>query len=269
MTFMEQIKQWLTGLMGGAATKALTFVVIAAVGMGIIRMVMAVVDKALEKSKLEKAAHSLIRSLVKTVLYVLLGLIAASSLGIDVTGVIALASVLSLAVSLAVQDLLANVIGGFTLLYTQPFHSGDMVEIAAESGTVVEIGMAYTKLRTGDNKEISIPNKAVVAADIVNYSITGRRRVDITVSASYDAPTDTVLTALYEAAQVPGALEDPAPFAAIDSYGDHAIAYVLRVWSDTQDYWDVYYAVNAKVRQTFAAHSIEMTYPHLNVHLQK
>lgn len=266
---MFNFKDWLFGLVSGAAAKLIPFALILVVGFLLITVVMDIVRKALEKSKLEKAAHTLIVSLLRTVLFLLLGLIAASSLGIDVTGIIALASVLSLAVSLAVQNLLTNVIGGFTLLYNKPFKSGDYVDIAAESGTVAEIGMTYTKLLTPDNKMISIPNSAVVAADIVNYSATGTRRVDITVSASYDAPTETVLAALYEAGKVEGAMADPAPFAAVNKYGDHAIEYTLRVWCSAEAYWDVYFAINQKVRETFAAGGVEMSYPHLNVHLDK
>lgn len=246
-----------------------TAVVILVAGILIIRIVMKVLTAALEKSKLEKAAHSLIKSLIRTVLYLLLGLIAASSLGIDVTGIIALASVLSLAVSLSVQNLLTNIIGGFTLLYTKPFSSGDYVEIAAESGTVSEIGMTYTKLVTPDNKIVYIPNSAVVNADITNYTVTGTRRVDLTISASYDAPTEKVLEALYEAAKVPGVMADPAPFAAVTKYGESAVEYTLRVWTATDDYWTVYFAMNEKVRETFKDNGIKMTYPHLNVHLDK
>lgn len=261
--------EWLINLGKSAAGRVLPFVLILIAGVLLIKIIMKIVNTALEKSKLEKAAHSLIRSLLRAVLYLLLGLIAASSLGIDVTGIIALASVLSLAVSLSVQNLLTNVIGGFTLLYTKPFKSGDYVEIAAESGTVDEIGMTYTKLITPDNKLIYIPNSAVVSADITNYSVTGTRRVDITISASYNAPTEKVLEALYDAAKVDGVLEDPAPFAAVSKYGDHAIEYILRVWSTTGDYWSVYFAINEKVRKTFSEGGIEMTYPHLNVHLDK
>ena len=261
--------QWLIDLGKTAAGRILPFLLILITGLLIIKIIMRIANTALKKSSLEKAAHSLIRSLLSTVLYLLLGLIAASSLGIDVTGIIALASVLSLAVSLSVQNLLTNIIGGFTLLYTKPFKSGDFVQIAAESGTVQEIGMTYTQLRTGDNKLIYIPNSAVVAADITNFSVTGTRRVEITISASYDAPTDQVLKALYAAAEVDGVLPDPAPFAAVSKYGDHAIEYILRVWSATDNYWNVYFAINKKVRATFADGGIEMTYPHLNVPLDK
>lgn len=260
---------WLINLGKSITNRLLPFLFIMIAGILIIRIVLAIINKALSKSKLEKAAHSLIKSLTRTVLYLLLGLIAASSLGIDVTGIIALASVLTLAISLSVQNLLTNIIGGFTLLYTKPFGSGDFVEIAGESGTVSEIGMTYTKLITGDNKLIYIPNSSVVAADIVNYSDTGTRRVDIAISASYDAPTEKVLEALYEAAKVDGVLADPAPFAAVTKYGESAIEYTLRAWSATDDYWNVYFAMTEKVRKVFDDNGISMTYPHLNVHLDK
>ena len=246
--------------------KALILLVI---GVLAIRIIGKVLKKALEKSKLEKAAHVLITSLASTALYILLGLTVASSLGIDVTSIVALASVLTLALSLALQNMVANIIGGFTFLYTHPFHSGDYVEIAAQSGTVQEINMTYTKLTTPDNKVISIPNSAVVAAQIVNYSTQETRRVDIAVSASYDVPTQKVIDALALAGTVDNVLLDPAPQAVITAYGESAIQYSLRVWVKTADYWDVYFLVNQRVKQIFDEQNIAMTYPHLNVHLDK
>ena len=249
--------------------KVLAAVVILVLGIQIIRIVMTILKRTLEKTKLEKAAHTLILSLARVVLYVLLGLMAASAIGIDVTGIVALASVLTLSVSLALQNMLANVIGGFTILYTHPFRSGDFVEIAGQSGTVKEINMSYTMLTTGDNKRVSIPNSAVVAAQIINYSAEGTRRVDVTVSAAYSVPTQKVIDALVLAGTVDNALLDPAPFAAVSSYGDSAISYVLRVWVKVEDYWDVYYLVTQRVKNIFDEQDIAMTYPHLNVHLDK
>ena len=266
---LDMLKEWFDGIVNFLMNRGLSAVIIMVVGILLGRVIMTVVDKALNKSKLEKAAYSLIRSLLKAVLYILLGLIVASKLGVDVTGIIALASVLSLAVSLAVQDVLANLFGGLTLLYTQPFHSGDYVEIGATGGTVKEIGLSYTKLTTPDNKEISIPNKSVVAAEIVNYTTTGKRRVDFVVTASYDAPVQTVLASLRQAAQVPTRLEENEPFVAVSNYGDHAIEYILRVWSGTDDYWTTKFAINEKIKEIFDANGVEMTYPHLNVHFDK
>lgn len=266
---MQKFLDWIGNIGTAVIEKIVPFILILVVGFLLIKIIMNIVEKALAKSKLEKAAHGLIKSLARVVLYLLLGLIAASALGIDVTGVIALASVLTLAVSLSVQNALTNVIGGITLLYTKPFKSGDFVEIAAESGTVQEIGMSYTKLSTPDNKVIYIPNSAVVSADIVNFTVSGTRRVDLTFSASYDAPTEAVINALYEAARVPGAMTDPAPFASVSKYGDSAVEYTLKVWTTSAAYWDVHFAINEKVRDTFKNAGVEMSYPHLNVHIEK
>ena len=238
-------------------------------GLLVIRIVKTVLRKLLNNSKLEKAAHSLILSLTSVVLYVLLGLIVASSLGIDVSGIVALASVLTLAVSLSVQNFLTNVIGGFTLLYTQPFHSGDYVEIGMEAGTVVEIGMTYTKLQTPDNKMISIPNATVVAGDIVNYAVTGTRRVDVNVQAAYTENSDKVLQALLEAGQVDKLLPEPAPNAVILAYTETAVQYSLRVWVKTEDYWDVTFAINRNVKKIFDEQQIRVAFPHVHVYMEK
>ena len=266
---MNTITAALSALAAFMVASGVPALLILIIGLVVIRLVMEVVKKMLAKSKLEKAAHTLIKTAIQVVLYILLGLTTASKLGIDVTGVVALASVLTLAVSLAVQNLLANVFSGFTLLYTKPFVSGDYVEIAGQGGTVQEIGLTYTKLATADNKSVSIPNSAVTATEIVNYTVLGTRRVSVEISASYDAPTQAVLEALREAGNVPTRLEEKEPFAALNSYGDSAINYVLHVWSTAGDYWTTLFAVNEKVREVFAAKGIEMTYPHLNVHLDK
>lgn len=267
---LENLTNWLAS-QGVSLVSALTkTVIIAVIGILLIRIVMKIVNKALERSKLEKAAHSLIKTLARTVMYILLSLILASSLGIDVTGVVALASVVSLAVSLAVQNMLTNIVGGFTILYTHPFSSGDYVEIAGQSGTVKEVGMAYTKLTTSDNKVISIPNSAVVSAEIVNYSVTGTRRAEITVSASYNTPPQKVIDTLLSCANEPTILSEPAqPKAVLTSYGDSAINYSLRFWVNTDDYWDAYWAVNQKIKTVFDENGVEMSFPHLNVHLDK
>ena len=244
--------------------------ILAVVGILTIRIILKLVDKSISRTRLEKAAVSLIRSALKVVLWLLLGLMIASRLGIDVSGVVALASVASLALSLALQDALANVIGGFTLLSNHPFRSGDFVEIAGQSGTVQTIDITYTKLTTGDNKTISIPNSAVVASQIVNYSTSGIRRVDINVTASYDSPIATVKAALLEAAKLDTVLTDPAPpFTGVLSYGDSAISYTLRVWTTSAEYWNTYFTITENIKHEFDKAGVEMTYPHLNVHLDK
>ena len=266
---MEIFKTWFARLSNFALANIVPALIISACGILIITVIRKIVKRMLKKSKMETAAHSLINSAVSVTLYLLLGLTVASSLGIDVTGVVALASVLTLAISLAVQNMLSNVIGGFTLLTTDPFNSGDFVEIAGQSGTVKEIGLTYTKLHTADNKEVSIPNSAVVAAQIVNYSVTGTRRVEVYVSASYESDIPTVLEALREAAQLPQVLQDKGINAAVKGYGESNIDYQLFVWVNTADYWTVKLEIQKNLKRIFDEHGVSMSYPHLNIHVEK
>lgn len=263
------ISDFLNATASFALERVLPTVILLVAGILVVRLLMKGITAALKRTKLEKTAYGLITKVLRILLYALLALMAASRLGIDVTGIVALASVLTLAVSLSVQTAMTNLVGGFTLLYNKPFVAGDYVEVAGQSGSVKEVGLTYTKLTTPDNKIISIPNSAVVSAEIVNYSAAGTRRVDVEVSAAYTAPVEQVLSALRQAGGVDKAFAEPAPFAAVLSYDDSAIKYALRVWCKGEDYWDVLFAANENVKKVFDEKGIEMTYPHLNVHLDK
>lgn len=231
------------------------------------RVVLKVADKLFARSRMEKTIEKFLRSALRILMWALIFLIVAGSLGIDVSSMIALLSVASLAVTLAVQGALSNLAGGIMLLSTHPFRVGDFVEVGTVSGTVQEIGMTYTTLVTPDQKEIFVPNSEVAAAKIINYTAVTNRRVDLTFTASYGDAAETVKAALLKAADLPQVYKDPAPFAAVNRYGDSAIEYVLRVWTAATDYWDVYFAIVENVRVRFEEAGISMTYPHLNVHL--
>ena len=270
MNLIETITEWATTQGLTLAALVLRAVITAAIGLLVIHIINKIINTALERSKLDRAAHNLIKTLAKTLLYLLLILIVASGLGIDVTGVVALASVATLAVSLSLQDLLSNVVGGITLLYTDPFNSGDYVEVGGQSGTVKEVGMTYTKLITPDNKVVFIPNKAVVSAEIVNYSTTGTRRVTIDIAASYDCEPQKVIDALLSCADGAYILSDPEkPYAVLTSYGESVINYQLRYCVNSSDYWTSCFEINQKIPVAFEAAGVEMSYPHLNVHLDK
>lgn len=267
--WIDTVNDWLGNVGDYALHKLLPVLVVLAVGLLIIRLVMNMVNRFLSRSSMEKAAHSMIKTSLQVVLYVLLGLMVVSGLGIDISGLLALFSVLTLAVSLAIQNALGNVISGFMLIYTDPFSSGDFVEVGGQSGTVEEIGLTYTKLLTSDGKFVYIPNGAVTSAEIVNYTVLGKRRVDVTVSASYDAPVDTVLEALKEAAQLPATRPEEGISAVVESYGDSTISYTVRIWVKTSEYWNTLCELKRNVKKVFDAKGIEMSYPHLNVHLDK
>lgn len=254
---------------GYATHRLLPAALILVGGLFIIRILRKLLEKAFRKTTMDPAVASLVLSVVRVFLTIILFLIAASALGLDVSGIVALASVLTLAISLAVQDALSNLIGGFTLLHTKPFTIGDYVEIAGQGGTVQQVGLTYTKLLTPDRKTVSIPNSAVVAAQIVNYSAEGTRRVDITVNVAYDNEPELVIQALKEAADVPTILPDPVPYCALSAYGESTITYILQVWSESANYWTTLHTINRNIRTVFREKGITMSYPHLNVHIDK
>ncbi len=248
--------------------RALPAVVTFAAGLLIAKALLVLVKRSMARTRLDKSAASLIRSVLKVVLYALVLLMSLSRLGVDVSGVVALASVASLALSLSLQDSLSNIIGGFMLLYTHPFKSGDYVEIAGQAGSVQSIDITYTKLTTPDNKVISIPNSTVVSSQIVNFSASGTRRIDISVAIGYEADPAAVKAALLRAADLPQVLTEPAaPLAAIRSYQQSNLEYVLQVWTNSADYWPTTFAINENIRRELQAADIPLTYPHVNVHM--
>ena len=135
-------------------------------------------------------------------------------------------------------------------------------------GTVTAVDLSYTTFTTIDNKEIFVPNSQLSSVKIINYTASGKRRVDLNFTASYDAPTQTVKTAIMEVVDaIPQIIRDPEPVVWLSAYQSSSIQYVVRAWTATADYWDVYYAIQEGVRESFARYGVEMTYDHLNVHL--
>lgn len=130
-------------------------------------------------------------------------------------------------------------------------------------------GLIHTRIKAIDNKVIYVPNSKIIAAKIVNYTSQEKRRVDIEISASYDAPIEKVRKALLDAVENTGMfLDDPEkPFAAVLSYDDSSIKYVVRAWVETPKYWDAHFALMERIKTEFDNAGIEMTYNHLNVHL--
>ena len=257
--------QWLWDIRDYLVESLLPGVVFVVFGLWVIRLVLTLTDRLLRRSRVEVVAHRWIKRALRVALWGLLALITASRLGIDVTGAVALASVLTLAISLSVQTALTNVISGFMLLYTKPFAAGDFVEIAGQSGSVEAVGLTYTTLVTPDNKRVFLPNGAVTAAQIVNYTVLGKRRITVSAVASYGTPVQTVLDALQSAAEISTALAVPPPFAAVESYGEYGVNYILHVWTATENYWDTLYAVQNRIAGCFWANGIEMPYPHIYV----
>lgn len=235
-----------------------------------IRVILVLLDRAMERAKLDRGMRTFLRSGLKVILALVAVSVILGYLGVPMTSLVAVLSVLGLAVSLAVQGLLSNLAGGIMLLTAHPFASGDFVEAGGVSGTVREVGLVYTKLGTPDNKVVYVPNGDISGKTIVNYSAEDKRRVELKFTVSYDAPPDTVKGCMAKVVgEHPLTLPTPAPLIRVNSYGNSSIEYILRVWCATKDYWDVYFDMTEQVKTAFDAAGVEMTYDHLNVHIME
>ena len=233
-----------------------------------IKLVMTVFRKLLSKPTIDERFRRYTLGGVRIVLWIIALLIVADSLGIPVTSLVALLSVFSLAVSLAVQSVLSNIAGGIVIMLNKPFQEGDFVETSSGTGTVQDITLNYTYLITPDGHRVVVPNSTLSSDRIINYTTLGRRRVVVTVTASYDAPTDTVRKACMSAvARVDHVLSDPAPEVLLTNYGESSIEYTVRVWCPAAEYANVLFPLTERLRSAFEEYGVEMTYNHLNVHI--
>ena len=227
-------------------------------------------DKFIERIPGDRSLHTILASAVKVIVYFIIVLIVADSVGINVTSLLAVFSVAGVAVSLALQGLLTNVASSVVLMVTGAFKSGDFVEVNGISGVVDTITLIHTKITTGDNKVIFVPNSEIAGAKIINYSAQTTRRVDIAITASYDNSTSQVKGAIHKAiSRTPDVHETPEAFVNISNYGDSAIEYTIRVWCDAGNYWNVYFTLLDELRNAFDEDGVEMTYNHINVHMME
>jgi len=242
--------------------------IVLAVCLIVMRLIMRALKRNIEKMPVERSMHGFIYSIAKALLYFLTVIIVAGTLGIPVTSLVALLSLAGLAVSLAAQNLLANVAGGLLILSAKPFGIDDYIEAAGVSGTVVAIDLAYTKIRTPDNKIIYAPNREISGAKITNYTAESLRRIDISVGASYNNSIDEVKTALRAAiAAQPGILTEPPPYINVLAYEESCVSYALRVWVRTEDFQQIRGAIMEEIKGCFEAQGVEMSNNHLKVQL--
>lgn len=246
----------------------LSAVVILLICLAAVRVVLALVGRVLARTRLEERVRRYISAAVKGVLYLMTALIVADSMGIPVTSLIALVSVFGLAVSLAVQDVLANVASGMVILFSKPFTLGDYIATGDGEGTVAEISLTHTKLDTFDGLRVMLPNSKLVAGKIVNHTVRGVRRVSHTVCVSYSSTVEDVRRACLQAVgRTKGVLADPAPVVLVEKYGESAVSYAVRFWTSTEDYWDAWAASLEELRRSLEENGAAMTYNHLNVHI--
>ena len=224
--------------------------------------------KLLEKSTLEKTIVSFLSNLIYGLFLTFVVLMALSQLGIETTSFIAVLGAAGLAVGFALKDSLSNFASGVMILINKPFFVGDYVEAGGTSGSVIEIKLFATKLKTPDNKVIYVPNSGITGANIVNYSAEETRRVDMEFGIGYsddiDKAKDTILKILSADDRI---LKSPVPQIVVGSLGDSSVNIFVRPWVKKENYWGVYFDITETVKKTFDEQNISIPFPQRDVHL--
>lgn len=243
---------------------AVTFVC----GMMLTKILMKCVKRGISRSNINPTAASFLQSLVQVMLYVVVAVIVLSILKVPTTSIVTLIGAMGLALSLAVQDSLANVAGGFIIMFTKPMKVGDLVKFDDVMGTVDSIGILQTKLMLPDKTTVFIPNGLVADAMIVNYSEQELRRLDLEIGISYNDDFEAAKQVIAELiAQSEYAVTDPEPVVRLGAFGDSAVILHVRVWSSNEHYWDLHYELHENIKKAFDEAGISFPFPQMDVHL--
>lgn len=245
--------------------------VILFIGRMVINSVISLLGKLLSKTeKLDKMLVDFVLSIVKAFLFLVLIIAVLSKLGVDTTSLVALIGAAGLAIGLALKDSLQNFASGVMLLMLKPFKAGDMVEAGGVAGVVEKIHIFNTIMRTGDNKEIIVPNGTIYSDSITNYSARDTRRVDMVFGISYDDDFKKAKEILLQlVAEDERILKDPEPVVALGELGASSVDFIVRAWVVTGDYWKVKWDMNERVKETFDAQGISIPYPQMDVHVHQ
>lgn len=241
-----------------------------AIGWWIIKIIQRSLGKRFEKSEMEPSLRGFLNSIIGILLKVMLLISVIGMVGVQMTSFIAILGAAGLAVGMALSGTLQNFAGGVMILLFKPFKAGDYIQAQGHSGSVNEIQIFNTILKTPDNKTIIIPNGGLATGSMVNYSAEPKRRVDFVFGIGYGDDVDQakkVLNKLIENDE--RILKDPEPFIAVTELGDSSVNLVVRVWAEAKDYWGIYFDMNENVYNAFNKEGINIPFPQMDVHLHK
>jgi small conductance mechanosensitive channel len=248
--------------------KLLLAIIVLIVGLWIIRLVVKSINKAMEHSNVEPSLRKFLSSLSGILLKVLLLISVASMIGIATTSFIAILGAAGLAVGLALQGGLANFAGGVIILIFKPFKVGDFIEAQGYMGTVNEITIFTTILKTPDNKTVIIPNGSLSNGSMVNFSTEPKRRVDMVFGIGYGDSIEKAKQVLKQLVDSDERIhKDPAAQIVVGELGDNSVNFNVRAWCDSGNYWGIYFDMHEKVKLTFDKEGISIPFPQRDVHV--
>jgi small conductance mechanosensitive channel len=266
---VELIVNQLTEIATQYGPKLVGAIVILILGLWIIKGLTKGFVRLLDKSKTDESLKPFLRGLVSILLKVLLVISVLAMIGIEMTSFIAILGAAGLAVGLALSGTLQNFAGGVMVLIFKPFRKGDFVEAQGYSGTVSEIQIFNTILKTPDNKTVILPNGGLSTSSITNYSTEKLRRVDLTFGIGYGDSIEHAKNVLHKIIQEDERIlqEPAAPFVEVSELADSSVNFAVRLWVESVNYWPVFFSMNEKVYNEFGTEKINIPYPQMDVHV--
>jgi small conductance mechanosensitive channel len=238
------------------------------IGMWIAKMIKGAIMRLMEKRAVDATLTAFCGSLIGVVLQVIVVIAALEKLNVKTASFVAIIGAAGLAIGLALQGSLANFAAGVLMLIFKPFKVGDVIDAAGSVGSVLEIGIFTTILKSPDNKKMIVPNAAVTGGTITNVNAFGTRRVDLIAGIGYGDDIDKAQQVLEGIiASDERILKDPEPTIAVVELADSSVNFVVRPWVNSADYWGVYFDLTRTIKQRFDAEGISIPYPQRDVHL--
>ncbi len=238
------------------------------IGRQVVKVLIKVINSALERSKTEDTVRIFVTNLLNTLLMIVVFIAAINQLGIETTSIIAVLGAAGLAIGLALQGSLSNFAAGILIVIYRPYKVGDYIQADSHLGTVLDIQIFSTVLKTPDNKLVVVPNGSIMNGSIVNFSHQAERRVDIIASCSYDDDIDKVKSVLADIlSNDERILSEPKPRIALSELADSSVNFIVRPWVKNADYLDVYYSLLEEIKKRFDQEGISIPYPQSDVHI--
>jgi len=243
-------------------------IIVLFIGLSIIKSILQFLNSLFTRRKLDPTLTPFILNVVGWVLKILLLISVASTVGVETTSFMALIGTAGLAIGLALQGSLANFAGGVLILIFRPFVKGDFIQAQGHEGYVQTIDIFATNITTLDNKKVVLPNGPLAGGTINNFTAQKTRRVDLTIGISYNNDTRTAIRILTEMCKKhPDVHKDPEPWVKVWQYGDSSINLVIRAWTNTENYWPVYFDLTEQIKYTLDENNISIPFPQRDVHI--
>ena len=265
---METILTTIYQYLAEYGLKILGAIIIFLVGKWLAKIISQLTESALVKAKIDKTLAKFAKNLTNIALLIFVVIAALANLGIQTTQFAVVMGAAGLAVGLALQGSLANFASGFLMIIFRPFKVGDFIEASGIKGTVKEIQIFNTILSTPDNLRAIIPNAHITGGNIINYTVNGKRRVDLVIGISYEDDLRKAKKIIQDTLAADSrVLQDPAPTVAVSELGDSSVNFVVRPWVAPADYWNVYFETTENVKLALDKNGITIPFPQRDVHM--